>query len=95
MRWLYLPLKIPAAGEKFSMILDDLECFYSDRRHIQQSINGVIGATHSRMRGNSPEELLAALTQRFDSKIVEGRFFTELPRHPKFRDFLVQRVRTL
>ena len=76
-------------------ILDDLENLYSDRHHVQQSINGVIGATNSRMRANAPEELLAALMQRFDSKIVEGGIFLELPHHPKFRDFLVQRVGAL
>jgi hypothetical protein len=76
-------------------IFDDLEYLHSDRHHAQQSINGVIGATNSRMRLNSPEELLAALIQRFESKIVEGGTFLELPHHPKFRDFLVQRVRKL
>jgi hypothetical protein len=55
----------------------------------------VVGATNSRMRANSQEELLAALIQRFDSKIAEGGIFLELPHHPKFRDFLVQRVAVL
>jgi len=76
-------------------ILDDLQHLYSDRRHVQQSINGVIGATNSWMRGNSPEGLLAALIQRFDGKSVEGGIFSELARHPNFRDFLVQRVGAL
>jgi hypothetical protein len=76
-------------------ILDDLEYLYSDRQHVQQSISGVIGATNSRMRAGSPEELLAALIQRFDSKIVEGGIFLELAHHPKFRDFLVHRVGAL
>jgi len=81
--------------EILNEILDDLEYLYSDRPHARQSINGVIGATNSRMRVNSPEELLAALIQRFDSKIVEGGIFLELPHHPKFRDFLVRRVGAL
>jgi hypothetical protein len=81
--------------EILNEILDDLESFCSDRHHAQQSINGVIEATNSRMRTNSPEELLAALTQRFDSKIEEGGIFVELPYHPKFRDFLVRRVEML
>jgi hypothetical protein len=76
-------------------VLDDLEYLCSDRHRAQQSINGVIGATNSRMRANSPEELLAALIQRFDSKVVEGGVFLELPHHPRFRDFLVQRVGAL
>jgi hypothetical protein len=76
-------------------ILDDLESLYSDRHHARQSVNGVVGATNSRMRANSQEELLAALIQRFDSKIAEGGIFLELPHHPKFRDFLVQRVAVL
>jgi hypothetical protein len=81
--------------ETLNEILDDLEWCYADRHHIQQSINSVIGATHSRMRANSPEELFAALVQRFDSRTAGGGFFKELPHHPKFQDFLVMRVRAL
>jgi hypothetical protein len=69
-------------------ILDDLEYLYSDRHGAQQSINGVIGATNSRMCASSPEELLAALIQRFDSKVAEGGVFLELPHHQRFRNFL-------
>jgi hypothetical protein len=85
----------PEWREMLNNILDDLGYSASDRHHVRQSINGVIGATNSRMRAHSPPELLAALIQRFDSKIPEGGIFSELPHHPKFRDFLVQRVRGL
>jgi hypothetical protein len=85
----------PEWQEMLNNILDDLGYSASDRHHVRQSINGVIGATNSRMRAHSPPELLAALIQRFDSKIVEGGIFSELPHHPKFRDFLAQRVRGL
>jgi IrrE N-terminal-like domain len=78
--------------EILNEILNDLNYLYSDRHHTQQSINGIIGSTNSRMRTNAPEELLAALIQRFDSKIAEGGVFLELPHHPKFRDFLARRV---
>lgn len=73
-------------------ILDDLQYLYNDRERVRQSINGVIGATNGRMRANTPEQLLAALIQRFDRKISEGGVFLELSHHPKFRDFLAARV---
>jgi hypothetical protein len=62
---------------------------------VRQSINGVIGAINGRKREGSSEELLAALIQRFDSKVVDGGIFTELPSHPKFREFLIKRVEAL
>ena len=67
----------------------------ADRHSVRQSINGVIGATNSRMRGSSPEALLAALTQRFHSRATEDRLYAELVHHPCFRDFLVSRVEAL
>ena len=76
-------------------IVNDLVDFDIHRHSVRQSINGVIGATNSRRRRGSSEELLAALIQRFDGKVAEGGIFAELPSHPKFRDFLIRRVEAL
>jgi hypothetical protein len=76
-------------------ILDDLIDFDIDKSSVRQSINGVIGATNSRRRDGSSEELLAALVQRFDSKGAEGGIYSELCSHRRFRDFLIRRVEAL
>jgi hypothetical protein len=50
---------------------------------------------NGRSSAQSTEELYAALLQRFEARRREAELYERLVRHPKFPDFLSQRVATL
>jgi hypothetical protein len=81
--------------EILEAILSDIVPDSQHKHRMRQSINGVIGSVNSRLPGCSAETLLAALVQRFDSRLRNGETSPELISHPEFRDFLCRRVEAL
>lgn len=101
--WWKLPARVavPAAKDirEWRQILDDILLDVADdgpaRQHAKQSINGVVGAANGRSSSQSTEELYATLLQRFEARQREGSLYERIVRHPKFPDFLSQRIMAL
>lgn len=98
--WWKLPgrVGVPAAQDdrEWRLILNDILLDTTEagpeRQHVRQSINGTIGVIHGRSSSQSMEELYAALLQRFEAKRREGLLYERFIRHPKFPDFILQRL---
>lgn len=92
---------VPSAQDKreWRQILDEILLDVADagpgRQHAKQSVNGLVGGMNGRSLSQSAEELYAALLQRFEEKQRENSFYERLVQHPKFPDFLSQRVAAL
>lgn len=101
--WWRLPgrVAIPVVQDcrEWRKILDEILLDVTEagpaRQHAKQSINGVVGATNGRSSSQSTEELYAALLQRFEARRRDGSLYDSIARHPKFSDFLSQRVAAL
>lgn len=94
-------LTVPMAKDarEWRQILEDILLDVAEagpaRQHAKQSINGVIGGMNGRSSCQSTEELYAALLQRFEARRREGTLYDRVVQHPKFPDFLSQRVASL
>ncbi|WP_428483371.1 ImmA/IrrE family metallo-endopeptidase [Rhodopila sp.] len=86
----------PRDSREWRAILNEILLDVADdglaRQHAKQSINGVIGAMNGRSSSQSIEQLYAALLQRFEVRRQENVLYERVFLHPKFADFLSQRV---
>jgi hypothetical protein len=98
--WWKLPnrVAVPVTQDKreWRQILDDILIDLTNagpaRQHARQSINGVFGAANGRSSTQSNEELYASLLQTFEVRRQQSLFYEHLTQHPKFSDFLSQRI---